>query len=132
MSGLYNSVFGKNPNYEKLLAILNLELDNIPRFRDILIKDNNIIIYTRTGGGNREYYDDVNFENKHGPWNSTLRKSSYYVKDEDDAFDKTYANFYFSFPPEHKKDLEAFEKENLLPSQKWKILFDNLDKENKL
>ena len=54
---LYNMLFGVNPAAPILLAMLDTTQDKIPRFRDIYIKDEYIVIHTRTGGGNREYYE---------------------------------------------------------------------------
>lgn len=134
---LYNMLFGKNPAYLILLKCLGYSESDIPRFRDCFVNDNKIIIHTRTGGGNRDYYDSPEaFErNKYdpedirsGPWNSDLRKHPNYLNDEDDDFDCTYANFYFSFPDEHKAELEALSNqlEDFTPSEKWKIAFNGL------
>ena len=104
---LYNMLFGENEIAPALLAALGLVESNIPRFRDCFIQEDKIVIHTRTGGGNRDYYDSTNDENTDGPWNSSLTEHPKYLYDEDDHFDFTYANFYFSFPEEYAKDLEA-------------------------
>lgn len=61
------------------------------RFRDIYLNRDGtkIILYTRNGGGNREYYEYV-FE--------LLRKHPNYLTDYDDDFDNTYAYIEFSVP----------------------------------
>jgi hypothetical protein len=120
-------MFGVNPISTILLKILGIEKESIPRFRDCFISDGHIVIYTRTGGGNRDYYDEPNSDNQDGPYNSTLRENKNYVYDEDDDFDPTYANFYFKFPEEYRKDLESFSNkvEDYTPSEKWQMLFDN-------
>jgi len=90
-------LFGKNPNTEILLAILGLKESQIERFRDCGFTDDGIYIYTRTGGGNREDYP-----------NKELVNSPYYLKDEDDEGDCTYAQYYFKFPDEIKDDCIQF------------------------
>lgn len=127
---LYNMLFGMNHLTPILLHMLNLPPGNIPRFRDCYLRGGYIVVHTRTGGGNREFYDVPNKENTDGPWNSTLRESPYYVRDEDDSFDTTYADFYFKFPDEfaeHLKELEAHRPDQP-PSEKWQELFASLQK----
>ena len=86
---LYNILFGKNPDTAAILSALSLSEASIQRFRDCWIdEDNNrIVIYTRTGGGNREYFP-----------NEALTSHPLYLYDEDDDFDNTYASYYFSLP----------------------------------
>lgn len=64
------------------------------RFRDIYFeneegKEPKIILYTRNGGGNREYYEYV-FE--------LLSSHPLYIQDYDDDFDSTYAYIEFKAP----------------------------------
>lgn len=108
---LYNLLFGVNSLAPILLKHLGLSEDDIPRFRDCYLDGDQIVIYTRTGGGNRDFYEDEEtcrsnypeyFQKKEdapkGPWNADLRKSKYYQSDEDDDFDSTYAYFRFRVP----------------------------------
>jgi hypothetical protein len=140
---LYNTLFGVNDRADILLTVLGLRAGDIPRFRDCFLRDNTILIHTRTGGGNRAYYENEktcreNYpdyftgepsEHPQPPWNDDLRKHPNYLTDVDDAFDCTYANFYFSFPDEFKTELAALSRgdENIMPSEKWKILFKTMD-----
>ncbi len=142
---LYNMLFGFNQMAPTLLKVLNFSTFDIPRFRDCFLKDGKIVIYTRTGGGNRDYYEskdscEENYpeyfvhgsdheETPCGPWNSDLRASPYYISDEDDDFDATYAYFYFSIPDEFKEDLKSLEEnnENHFPSEKWKALLESMN-----
>lgn len=113
---LYNMLFGKDINSDMLLKVLGINMNDIPRYRDCFLSgDGEICIHTRTGGGNREYYDT---ENK------KLASHPNYLYDSDDEFDCTYANFFYSFPSEYEKDLKALELENeaYTPSEKWKLL----------
>jgi len=128
---LYNMLFGVNQAAPILLKILGIEHAKVPRFRDCFISDGMIVLHTRTGGGNREYYDEPNEENTEGPWNTTMYENANFVRDEDDDFDSTYANFYFNFPDEYKADLEALSKgiEDYKPSEKWQMLFEAMKKE---
>jgi hypothetical protein len=106
---MYNALFGTNPYAKALLIILGNP--DVPRFRDCYLnEEGEIVIYTRTGGGNREYYDEPNADNEEGPWNSTLWNIPGYLRDEDDDFDSTYAYFYFTPPKEFGDILEEIKK----------------------
>ena len=112
-------LFGTNKLAPMLLATLNIDEDSIPRFRDCFIDDGLIVIHTRTGGGNREYYESQNEE---------LTEHPNYLHNSDDEFDCTYANFYYSFPDEYKDDLTKISQGNvdIKPSEKWQALFNKL------
>jgi hypothetical protein len=86
---MYNMLFGKNPDTKTILSALSLTELDVERFRDCWIdgKEDKIVIYTRTGGGNREDYP-----------NSALVNHPLYLYDEDDDFDPTYAYYYFAIP----------------------------------
>lgn len=88
---LYNIMFGKNPSTKDILNMINLEEGYIERFRDCWVneEENEICILTRTGGWNREDYP-----------NEILTSNKYYLYDEDDDFDNTYALYHFSIPEE--------------------------------
>ena len=140
---MYNMLFGVNKVAPILLATLGLDQSKVPRFRDAYIQDGKIVIYTRTGGGNRPYYesldeckenypDDFEGDEKYiptGPWNEDLRALPEFVEDFDEDFDETYANFYFKFPEDYKADLEMLSKavdEDATPSDKWNKLMETL------
>ena len=137
---LYNMLFGINSAAPVLLKILNLTVDEVPRFRDCFIDGDKIVIHTRTGGGNRDFYDSEQSCRKCyperwiddtppvGPWNTALTGNEFYIKDEDDEYDSTYANFYFRFPDEYADDLKLLSGSITAhtPSEKWKALFENL------
>lgn len=100
---MYNMLFGNNPLAGVVLSALNLTPNDVPRFRDAYFDadEDRLVIYTRTGGGNREYYDapgEYYGEEKTGPFNCDLQAHENYLGDEDDDFDSTYAYFYFSVP----------------------------------
>lgn len=91
MSGLYNLVFGENTYGEALVTLLNdVQAVNVGRYRDAWVEaagdDLMIRVHTRNGGGNREWMDDAITSMEAHPW---------YVRDEDDDFDSTYADFWF-------------------------------------
>lgn len=96
---MYNLLFGQNPNSDVILAILGLKENDVERFRDCGFDENGIYVYTRTGGGNREDYS-----------NDVLTSNPYYLNDEDDDFDCTYATYYFKIPDEIKEDVEKFKE----------------------
>jgi hypothetical protein len=140
---LYNNLFGLNHRAPTLLACLGLHYSDIPRFRDCYLRDNAIVIYTRTGGENRLYYENLkscraNYpeyftegkEHPSGPWNDDIRRHPQYVSDIDCDFDSTYAYFFFSFPDAYRDDLHAISahEPDHTPSLKWKALTDDLSK----
>ena len=88
---LYNCLFGVNGNTDAILGLIGLKSDFFARFRDVDLTNNGEIVrvFTRTGGGNRECYED-NWEN--------IRKNENYIKDYDDDFDCTYAYIEFTVP----------------------------------
>ena len=58
---LYNYLFGTNENKEEILKMIDINDERVfDRFRDIEIIENGTIIrvLTRTGGGNREGYQE--------------------------------------------------------------------------
>ena len=143
---LYNMLFGYNPLTGVVLSSLNLDTTKIPRFRDAYFEgDNNrLVIFTRTGGGNRDYYESVESrradwwgddepteEDLEGPYNEDLRNHPNFISDEDDDFDCTYAYFYYSIPEsftpifETLKDLAAGKEPN--PMVRFKKMIEDLD-----
>ena len=105
---LYNMLFGVNPSTYFLLPLIGIPLDNIPRYRDCFLSDDNdkqIEVMTRTGGGNREAYEAEN---------AALQANPNYVDDRDmDEFDSTYALFTFNVPAEFHADLELLYDQKL-------------------
>lgn len=89
-----------NPNKEDVLKAIGLKEEDIERFRGAGVEDGQIIIHCRTGGGNRENYP-----------NEILTSNPYYLRDEDDDFDCTYASYYFSIPEEHQEIEKTENKE---------------------
>ena len=133
---LYNMLHGVNPLTRVLLSIIGLPIESIPRFRDVYVDHpaKRIVVHTRTGGGNRPYYeseercrseDPEYFEGEDppdGPWNQDMRENEHYDYDADDSFDSTYANFYFRIPEDYREQVIALGRENVPPEQKWRDL----------
>ena len=90
---LYNMLFKENEKADNLLCMLALDRESFGRYRDVYLNADGtkIIVYTRCGGGNREYYDWV-FEN--------MKNHPNYISDYDDSFDETYCYFDFEVPLE--------------------------------
>ena len=102
----YNMVNGTRPATFFILPMLGKHPDEYPRFRDCFLADeehpeydNHIHVYTRTGGGNREYYETENEE---------MRNMDGFVTDYDDSFDATYASWIFKIPNKWQTDFDAF------------------------
>lgn len=80
---------------EEILGLIGLKESDVERFRGCIIDGNKIVVFARTGGDNREEYS-----------NDHLTKNPYYLYDEDDCFDDTYANYYFRKPRKKKGGAE--------------------------
>ena len=137
---LYNMMFGNNPLAALTLEALQLTPGDIPRFRDAYFDADldQLVIYTRTGGGNREFYgfrnhgyDKGEYE---GPFNEDLEAHSEYVRDEDDDFDETYAYFYFNIPESFKPIFETFKSlgagQDPNPTEKFAKMIEDLQAGN--
>jgi hypothetical protein len=140
---LYNNIFGFGNSAALLLQILKLDIDNVPRFRDCYYDTEKelICIHTRTGGGNRDFYENEedcrnnypeyfsgdSSEYPCGPWNEDLRNHKLFKYDEDSSYDSTYANFYFKIPEELIEEFKKFPAGST-PEEKWELLFKNLNK----
>lgn len=100
---MYNMMNGATSATFLILPMLGKHPDEYPRFRDCFIADEEqgieqaIIVYTRTGGGNREAYEKEN---------AVLQAMKGYQQDYDDTVDSTYACFVFDIPEEFKADFD--------------------------
>ncbi len=97
---LYNSLFGVNANSIEILSLIGLKQDFFARFRDVdlINKGETVRVFTRTGGGNREDYEDN--------WQE-IRENSNYIADYDDDFDNTYAYIEFKVPADKLEKAKA-------------------------
>lgn len=95
---LYNMMCGINPAASRLLKAIDLDPKSVPRFRDIWVDKNftEVTVHTRTGGGNREAYTEQN---------ALMSTHPLYLRDSDDSFDSTFADFVFRLPSEQKEML---------------------------
>ncbi len=100
MSGLYTMVLGRHPLAPHLLQCLGFASEEevllIPRLRDVYLFPDEIRILTRTGGGNRDDYEQPN------EW---LRDRPGFARDFDDAYDSTYAWWAYRWSEAYKKIL---------------------------
>jgi hypothetical protein len=95
---LYNTLHGIESMAPVLLELLGNPV--VPRFRDCyvgVVDGERIVIYTRTGGGNREGYEAEN---------QALRTVPGFIRDYDDDFDSTFAYWVYEIPAEHRETLE--------------------------
>lgn len=121
--GLYNMVFGQNSTSDAILATLGLTRSDVGRFRDCFVANGEIAVYTRNGGGNRECWEEKE-EGADclcpGCIMEKLPNHPYYLRDEDDDFDCTYATIYFRFPEKFAEELKKLDSgEKFDPSQRW-------------
>ncbi len=140
---MYNMLFGEHSNAADLLRILGITEGDVPRYRSCYWNGTHIVIHTRTGGGNRdfyeneescrsnypEYFDVVDANPPTGPWNDDLRAIPGYVEDMDDDFDCTYADFLFNPPAEVAEALKQLPAD-ISPSDQWNALWAALEKKN--
>ena len=107
----YRTIFGQNLGCDAILSTLGLTREETGRFRDCFVANGEIAVYTRNGGGNREYFQETI---------DKLSKHPCYIRDEDDEFDSTYATIYFSFPEEFSDVLNKIDNgEKFDPNKRW-------------
>lgn len=91
---MYNTLFGINNLAALCLVSIDLDPEEIPRFRDAIFEERNkhyyVKVLTRTGGLNRGCYD-----------NHALLENKNYMKDYDDKYDDTYRYFVFRVPKQY-------------------------------
>jgi hypothetical protein len=114
---LYNVVFGENEFASPLLVVLGLKREELPRYRDCWWNGKEVVLVTRSGGGNREAYQSIN---------DALTFHAHYLRDEDNSFDSTYAIFYFRMPDEHAHIIPKLVAQVLTPAERWKQFFAKL------
>ncbi len=138
---LYNMLHGINAGAPYVLQLLGLtSMDDVPRFRDAYVDGEvRIVIYTRTGGGNRDFYENEarcraeypeyfdGDDDPAGPWNEDLRKLPGFIMDRDDDFDCTYASFYYSAPEGFAEVLDALRSDET-PEQKFIATIERIQK----
>lgn len=117
MSGLYNSMFGMNEGAVFLLLPMLVDSEQptrlFPRFRDVFLDGDEILVYTRVGGGNRSYSKEPPHDVLDGydpGWDfheDELYAMPTFLRTYDDAFDETYGYYVFGVPDEWREDLDA-------------------------
>lgn len=141
---LYNALFGTRREAPVVLAALAISEANVPRFRDAYYdtKADRLVIYTRTGGGNRDFYEDEatcranhpeyfggKDDDPSGPWNADLRALPGFISDEDNDFDCTYASFFFHVPEAFAPLLKGIVTElgeTETPADRWQRVLKEL------
>ena len=94
---LYNMINGFNPACVLIMPMLGRKQEEYPRFRDCFVtEEENIAIYTRVGGGNRNC----------GYGEEELYKDENFLTTYDDDFDSTYATYEFKVPEKWKADFD--------------------------
>lgn len=130
---MYNMLFGKNPDRNIILKMIGITEEACGRFRDCYIEDENIIVFTRLGGGNRECYCDTDEEHNSSDSGcyqhniEYLQANTNYVKDYDDGFDETYAYFVYNIPEQFKE----LAKKYATKGENLKEKFDSIIEEMK-
>lgn len=85
---------------------IGTEVNGVKITEDTLI----VAVYTRNGGGNRESVSSWGDEDCPdyctGCQAEALEDNPYHIYNEDDSFDRTYANFYYVLPSEAVEEVE--------------------------
>lgn len=135
---LYNALFGSNPLGQALVALVQqAHPTEIGRYRDAWVEahgdDLLIRVHTRNGGGNRECWgcDDEPCTCGVPVANDQMQAHPWYVRDADDDYDPTYADFYFrpdlaSIDPEIARSLVAMADAPVDVSARWSALIAGL------
>ena len=133
--GLYNMLFGVNPDTPAILRILGWTTQDIPRFRNACLtkKDGNpvIAVYTRMGSPNRECWEgekEIGCTCPACRAEAMLEGHTLYLANEDDDFDPTYATYYFRAPED--ADLSRLDIKDLSGKEKWNVLFQEMEKQS--
>lgn len=135
---LYNIVHGKTGLDEIIMALLDeahpQPIGTYVRYRDGFVeeRDGDVILrlHTRSGGGNRECYcDDTSQGHDRGciaTGNDWMEAHPWYLSDEDDDFDSTYADYYFKMPADHPlaTALRAHADEHVDMGARWQAAID--------
>lgn len=101
---LYNIINGVNQATFFILPMLGEKHpEHYPRFRNCFVDGDEIHVYTRVGGNNRNC----------GLGEEELQQHINYLYDKDDDFDNTYATYVFSVPDEWKKDFKKIKSGKL-------------------
>lgn len=128
---LYNQLFGMNPLSGLFMAVVGLKPEDVPRFRDAYLSDDGkrVMIYTRTGGGNRECYcDNPHDEGCYAVANEGMTKNLNFVTDYDDDFDSTYATWEFKIPEAMLPHVQGIVANDNRPvGEKFKTLCEGLE-----
>ena len=139
---LYDIAVGDGHQRERGALLLTM-LGNpvVKRYRDSWVEKGSdgepvIAIYTRQGGGNRECYCETEdcepVAGQHTPdgcnaaCNDALEAHPLYLRDADDDFDRTYATFFFSAPPEFRVILAASAVDPVDMSEVWQEAIDRI------
>lgn len=126
MSGLYRVLFGVNECCGALLNGLGVDYKNVPRFRDCFLNvtGTEVIIYTRTGGGNRAEYAEAN---------EAMTRIAGYLDNHDDSFDSTYALFRYEVPKDMREIAKTLAGQGygVDPAKRWREALNNIDKHGK-
>ncbi len=107
---LYNMLHGYEPTANFVLSVLNIPPTEIPRFRDAYLtyldetkSEPVMVILTRTGGGNRDAFENEILQ---------LQQLPGYLDSTDDEFDSTFALFRYKLPEHLQPEILEFLSEH--------------------
>ena len=98
---MYNMMHGVCPMAGPILGYLGLGVEDFARFRDAFITgdagDYKYVVLTRTGGNNREEYQEQI---------DRVKAHQHFLRDFDDHFDSTYMYFEFKLDEAQEKGVK--------------------------
>ena len=122
---MYGMVFGQTAYGPALVGLLMRKQEfDVGRYRDAWVEQDGdallIRVHTRNGGGNREDYDD-----------GSMAEHPWYVRDEDDSYDNTYADWWFrpaldELDPEDVEALVALAQPAVDMTARWEAAINAL------
>jgi hypothetical protein len=135
---MYNVVFGVNPATPVILMALGITRENfafqLGRFRDAFVHRDEIVVYTRNGGNNRDCFERA--PRADCPCSGCAMRfrvpmHADYLRDKDDTFDSTYASIWYRINPGLPPDLIDLLKgisrpEEWDPDARWRRALDEL------
>jgi hypothetical protein len=137
---MFDMVIGESPAANQLLEALGITKWKVARYRSCWLEEGRICLHTRTGGGNREFFEseesrgtayarefDVDPNNVTRDfecyYHTDLRAIEGFIEDSDDDYDSTYANFYYEIPKALEPHLGSIEIEKPA-SEKWRAAME--------
>ena len=94
-----------------LQGVLGKTSESFGRFRHLHLDKDHLVVETRCGGPNREFYQSMYDE---------MQAHSLFDYYKDDDFDHTYAYFFFRYPPNIAEQIKCIVQSQSTGGERWK------------